>query len=76
MSPRLPVVSGDKAIQAFSKLGYEQVRQRGSHVRLRHPTDPDRKPLTIPRHPTLKPGLLRSVIRDAGVSVEEFAGLL
>jgi HicA toxin of bacterial toxin-antitoxin, len=48
----------------------------GSHIRLRHVTDPSRKPLTIPDHRTLKPGLLRHLMRDAQVDPEEFRGLL
>jgi predicted RNA binding protein YcfA (HicA-like mRNA interferase family) len=69
MSPALPVVSGQEAIRAFVALGYEIVRRRGSHVRLRHPSDPRRKPLTVPDHRTLKPGLLRALIRDANLDV-------
>lgn len=37
MSDALPVVSGDRAIAAFARLGYAVVAQKGSHVRLRHP---------------------------------------
>ena len=76
MSPALPVVSGQSAISAFAKLGYEVVRQRGSHVRLRHTARPECRPLTIPLHKELDRGLLRSLIRTAGVSVEEFTRLL
>jgi predicted RNA binding protein YcfA (HicA-like mRNA interferase family) len=52
------------------------VRQSGSHIRLRHATDPSRKPLTVPDHRTLKPGLLRQLMRDAQVDPEEFRRLL
>ncbi len=63
-------------MQAFQRLGYEVVRQRGSHIRLRHPTDPAKPPLTVPNHQTLKPGLLRRLIRDARIEVDEFQRLL
>ena len=76
MSGKLPVVSGQEAVRAFQRLGYEMVRQHGSHIRLRHPTNPARQPLTIPDHRTLKPGLLRRLIRDAQIEVEEFQKLL
>ena len=76
MSPQLPVVSGQEIVRAFGRLGYEVVRQRGSHLRLRHPSAPSRKPLSVPDHRTLKPGLLRKLIRDAQVEVEEFIRLL
>jgi predicted RNA binding protein YcfA (HicA-like mRNA interferase family) len=52
------------------------VRQRGSHVRLRHATNPSRKPLTVPDHRTLKPRLVRHLTRDAEVDHEEFRRLL
>jgi predicted RNA binding protein YcfA (HicA-like mRNA interferase family) len=70
--PSLPAVSGDEAVRAFEELGYERVRQRGSHVRL---MAAGREPLTVPRH-QLKRGTLRSLIRDAGVTAEEFVSLL
>ena len=76
MTSGLPVVSGREAIRVFEQLGYSVVRQRGSHIRLRHATDPSRKPLTIPDHRTLKPGLLRHLMRDAEVDPEEFRRLL
>jgi predicted RNA binding protein YcfA (HicA-like mRNA interferase family) len=69
MTSELPVVSGREAIRVFEQVGYTVVRQRGSHIRLRHATDPSRKPLTIPDHRTLKPGLLRHLMRDAQVDL-------
>jgi predicted RNA binding protein YcfA (HicA-like mRNA interferase family) len=76
MRPKLPVVSGAKAARAFERLGYEIVRQRSSHIRMRHLSDPRRLPLSIPDHRELKPGLLRRLLRDANISVEEFCRLL
>ena len=51
------------------KMGYEIARQTGSHIILRHESRPT---LTVPDHKELAPGLLRSIIRQAGVSVEAF----
>ncbi len=73
--PKLPDVSGREAVRAFSTVGYEAVRQRGSHIRLRHPSG-ERIPLTIPDQPSLKHGLLRALIRDAGMTVEDFIDAL
>jgi len=73
---RLPVVSGKIVIKALGKIGYEVVRQRGSHVRLAARENSDRKALTVPLHDPIKPGLLRHIIRDANLSVEEFVALL
>ena len=76
MSPKLPSISGRKAITVFETIGYQVVRQKGSHIRLRDDKNPDHKPLTVPDHKSLKAGLLRTLIRDAGLSVEDFVKLL
>ena len=73
---KLPVVSGDDLVRALAKIGYVVVRQKGSHMRLRHGTDPSRKPLSVPRHPEIKRGLLKDIMRDAGISAEELIELL
>lgn len=73
---KLPAVSGDKAIKCFENLGYEITRQKGSHVRLHHKHDKDKKPLTVPRHKELGKGLLRKLLRDADVLLDEFIALL
>ena len=74
MSDRLPVVSGAQLVQALERVGWESVRQRGSHVRLKHP---DRSvPLVIPLHKELKRGTLSGILRDAGIDREELAELL
>ncbi len=72
MSP-LPVVSGEEAIAALEHLGYRRDRQKGSHVRMKAE---GRSPITVPLHRELKAGTLRSIIRTAGVSVEEFTAAL
>ncbi len=74
--PRLPQLSGREAIRVFEGLGYRVVRQRGSHVRLLPPEGSTQKPLTIPDHHALGKGLLRKLIRDVGISVDEFLRLL
>ena len=74
--PKLPVVSGDDAVRAFEKIGYQVARQKGSHIRLRDPQNERHRPLTVPKHMELKPGLLRKLIRDADLTVEEFEQLL
>jgi len=70
--PKLPVISGQEAVKIFCGIDYHVTRQRGSHIRLRCGS---KKPLTIPDHKTLSKGLLRSLIRDAGISVEQFCKL-
>jgi len=73
--PKLPRdCSGAAAVRAFERAGWTRARQKSSHVTLIKPGSV--VVLTIPQHDCLKPGLLRSFIRDAGLSVEEFIGLL
>jgi predicted RNA binding protein YcfA (HicA-like mRNA interferase family) len=72
---KLPVVSGSEAVRALLKIGYEFDEQHGSHVILRHKNPPHRR-LSIPNHKELAKGTLRAIIREAGLSVEEFAELL
>jgi predicted RNA binding protein YcfA (HicA-like mRNA interferase family) len=69
LSGRLPVVSGDELISALGKLGWVVARQRGSHVRLRHPERA--VPLVVPLHRELKRGTLAGILRDAGVDPDE-----
>lgn len=74
--PKQPVISGDQAVKAFEKLGYEVSRQKGSHIRLHHKFDKTKKPLTIPRHKELGRGLLRKLLRDAEISADQLNNLL
>ena len=73
---KLPVISGEKAVKCFEKQGYVVIRQKRSHIRMRHKSDRSKKPLTIPKHKVLGKGLLRKLLRDAEISVEEFRELL
>ena len=70
---RLPVCSGQDAIRAFQKVGYAVDHQTGSHIILRHP---QMRRLTVPNPRELAKGTLRALIREAGLTKEEFAGLL
>ncbi|MDO8477063.1 MAG: type II toxin-antitoxin system HicA family toxin [Candidatus Rokubacteria bacterium] len=72
---RLPAVSGREAVRAFAKIGYREDRQTGSHIILRRQDPPNRR-LTVPDHKELARGTLRNLIREAGLSVEEFVALL
>lgn len=76
MTPKLPVISGDDMIRAPGKFGYVAARQKGSHARLRHPSDPQRLPLTVPLHKELAFGTLRRILRDAGISVDQLLSVL
>ena len=66
--PELPRISGREAIRAFERLGFSRVRQKGSHVLLRRGSSG----CVIPLHESLAAGTLRSAIRQAGITPDEF----
>ncbi len=73
--PELPTVKAETVISALKRAGFEIMRQRGSHVRLRHS---DGRVVTVPVHSgqDIGKGLLRKILRDAELSREEFINLL
>ncbi len=71
---KLPVASGKEFIKRLKKKGYEFVHQEGSHMIIRLNTPPYTK-LSVPNHKELDRGLLRSLIKDAGISVDAFIRL-
>lgn len=73
MSPQLPVVSGSEAVGALGTIGFARVSQRGSHVKLRNAAG---RTVIVPLHRELAPGTLRSILRQADLSVDEFVKLL
>lgn len=68
--PALPVLSGRKVVRAFQKLGWQVARQRGSHIIL--VKDGEIASLSVPDHKEVARGTLRSLIRTAGITVDEF----
>ncbi len=72
---KLPVVSGKQICKILQKTGYRTDHQTGSHIILRHENPPHRR-LTVPAHKEIAEGTLRAVIRQAGLTVEEFRELL
>ena len=66
--PKLPVVSGAEAVRTLERLGFAVVRQRGSHVVLRR----DVSGCVVPNHRELKAGTLAGILKQAGISVDEF----
>jgi len=72
---KLPVLSGKMLCVILNKLGYLFDHQTGSHIVLRSENPPYRR-LTIPNHKEIAKGTLRSIIRQAGLTAEEFLELL
>ena len=65
-------ISGTEALRALERLGFSVIRQAGSHVRL---AQGDRR-VTVPMHRNLVVGTLQSILRQAGVSLDEFQNSL
>ncbi|NJR63207.1 MAG: type II toxin-antitoxin system HicA family toxin [Cyanobacteria bacterium CRU_2_1] len=72
---KLPNLTGSELITALQKIGFEVVRQKGSHVRLKHD---DNRVVTIPIHAgkTVGKGLLLKILRDAELTKDELISLL
>lgn len=73
--PPLPILKARELIAALQKAGFETIRQKGSHVRLKHA---DGRVVTIPVHPgeDIGRGLLRKILRDAELSRDDFLNLV
>ncbi len=70
--PKLPCISGKVAVKALERLGFSFARQRGSHVVLRRGS----AGCVVPMHDEISQGTLRGILKQAGVSEEEFRGSL
>ncbi len=70
--PSLRQVSGQEAIRALERLGFVQVRQRGSHVVLKKVTAKGATGCVVPLHPELAIGTLRGILKQADISPDEF----
>lgn len=70
--PKMPRISSREAIRALERLGFEQIRQTGSHVVMKKMTESGKIGCVVPMHRELKIGTLRGILKQAQVTVEEF----
>ena len=70
MGKKIKLCSGAEAIRKFQKVGWSAIRQKGSHVMLTKPNY--QWTLSIPLHDELGPGLLRKLIKQADLNIDEF----
>jgi predicted RNA binding protein YcfA (HicA-like mRNA interferase family) len=76
MAPKLPVVTPRKLIQALERSGFVVAKQRGSHVFLNRLNDPS-KIIAVPFHnKDLKKGTLKSILRQAGLEIDDLIDML
>ncbi len=73
---RLPVVSGREIIKLLTKIGFEIVGRKGSHVRLKKRRDKEVLIVIVPMHRELARGTLKSILRQANMTVDDLVRLL
>lgn len=73
---KLPVLSGLEVIKILKKVGFEPVRQKGSHIILVRQESDRKRAVVVPNHKEVDPGTLLEIIRQAGLKREEFEKLM
>lgn len=72
--PPVPILRPQEVVRAFRQFGWEVARQRGSHVIMTK--QGNIATLSIPQHSSVARGTLRSLIAKAGLTIEDFLGVL
>ena len=73
---KLPLLSGRQVIKILSKQGFVAARQKGSHIILVKESDDGKKGVVVPNHKEIDKGTLLEIIRQSGMTKEEFLKLL
>ena len=73
--PKLPVISGIKAVKALTRVGFSIDHQTGSHIIMRKDGSKS-VTISVPKHKEMKAGTLRILIKQAGLTVDDFVKLL
>jgi predicted RNA binding protein YcfA (HicA-like mRNA interferase family) len=76
MSPRLPRITAEDLLRALRRAGWQEDRQRGSHIRLWHPERKGLVTVAYHRGQIIKPKVLESVLEQAGLSADDLRSLL
>ena len=75
--PKLPILSGKKLIKILYKIGFKHIRTRGSHAILnKEDSEKGKITIPIPLHPELAKGTLKSIMKQAGINLEEVLDLI
>lgn len=74
--PKLPILSGKKVIKALSKIDFKHVRTKGSHAILNKQTEHGKVTVPVPLHKELAKGTLKSIMRQAELSLDDLLKLL
>ena len=76
MNPKLPSVNCRELVRALKRAGFEEQRQRGSHLHLRRVSDGTRVTVPVHKGRSVPMGTLRAILRDADIGVDKFLELL
>lgn len=76
MSKKLPRVTAEKLIRALKRAGFQEHRQRGSHLHMRRAADGKRVSIPVHKGRIVRIGTLRGILRDAQISIDEFRKLV
>lgn len=70
--PKLPVLSGREVVRGLTRLGFEEISQRGSHIKLRRGS----ATAIVPNHREVRKGTLGTILQQAGITVDELIGAI
>ena len=76
MSDKLPRIGAQELIRALKRAGFEEQRQRGSHLHLKRASDGRRVTVPVHKGRDIPTGTLRAILRDADISIDQFRELL
>jgi len=74
--PKIPIISGKKLLRVFKKHGYIKIRQKGSHVFIENPENNTSTVIPIHQNEDLGKGLIKSILNDLELSVEELIRMI
>jgi len=75
MGSKYPILTPKEIIKALSKIGFQKISQKGSHVKYRNDTTPVQT-VIIPMHSEIAKGTLKSILEQANITLDEFLDLL
>lgn len=74
--PKLPSISGERLIRALKRVGFIELRQKGSHVSLERRSGEKTYRTVVPMHNVIAKGTLSDILKQAGLTVEQLLELL
>ena len=73
---KMPVLSGRDIAKILSKIGYEHIRTRGSHMIMIKQTEKEKKMIPVPNHKELAKGTLKAIMNQAGLTLDDLLNLI